>query len=150
MMIEPIFPKPSEVRRSFAHDNPIGLWKKAAVLRKSVPKRAHQGPPNKWPRQLDYEFLETCKELIASVPHPTNHLRRRKWEYRISRLRWSRGAYMDLRLYKDGHGTSVGILLHQDLLQAILPVMSRLEASMAMEDAREESQKAKIELHEYW
>jgi len=57
---------------------------------------------------------------------------------------WSRGSYLDIRLYKLGGPTNIGILLHLDIMSAILPEIIAAVRRMENEDTREPDDKAEI------
>ena len=105
-------------------------------------KRRHT---NHWPgTKLNYEALERCKEVVCRAEHPTAYYRHRKTEYRVSIMPWSRGAYLDIRMYKNGGPSPTGILLHLDVISAILPEIIGAVRRLENEDTRSEEQKAKI------
>lgn len=135
---------PGEVRKSFAG--------------KSIATRSKGGPrggkekriqhSNLWPRKrLDYAQLEKAKEFLCRVKHPTGYYKRAKdAEYRVSILRWSQGAYIDVRMYYAGHPTAMGLLMHQDVAAALFPELFNALRTVEMEDTREEDKKAKPEV----
>jgi len=140
------FPKPSEVRRSFGSDSNI-------ITRRPVlhqPAQKHEKRiqrTNFWSGgKLDYLFLERCKECICRIKHPTGYMKHRETDYRLSVLPWSRGSYVDIRQYKKGSPTSVGILLHLDVIIALLPELVAVVHRLEAEDTREQEQKANIEV----
>lgn len=132
--------RPAEVRRSF----------KAISVPRTPSRR--RGPAwvglstNSWPKgtRLDYEFLERCKEPVCRVLHPTAWYRHKQREYRISIMPWSRGGYLDIRMYGFGRPLKTGILLHQDVLEALLPDLIWAAKRLAEMDEREPEQKAKV------
>jgi len=143
--IKPVvkFTPPAEVRRSFTVDN-TGISERRfphPSWQKRNPRRT-----NHWPREmLGYAFLEKCKEVVCTVKHPTEwHKRRWHSEYRVSIMPWSRGSYLDIRLYKLGGPTNIGILLHLDIMSAILPEIIAAVRRMENEDTREPDDKAEI------
>lgn len=135
--------KPADVRRTFA--------KGSDSLRKSPigePKlRRTDKKTNFWPRRgkgkgVDYDFLEKCKEVVCRVKHPTAVSRHRDHEFRVSIMPWSRGSYLDIRTYKMGKPSGAGILLHLDVISAMLPEIIAAVRRMENEDAREPDKKA--------
>jgi len=137
------FTPPAEVRRSFMADN-------TGIAEKRTPhpnwQKRRPWKTNHWPREmLGYSFLERCKEVVCTVKHPTGwHKRRWNSEYRVSIMPWSRGSYLDIRLYKLGGPTNIGILLHLDIMSAILPEIIAAVRRMENEDTREPDKKAEI------
>ena len=133
------FEKPNEVRRSFAQDSNIARYRVPKGPGKN--KRVHR--TNFWPgKRLDYEFLEKCKEVVCRVSHPTGYYQKQDLEYRVSIMSWSRGSYLDIRQYKKDHPCAVGILLHLDIVSAMLPNIIAAVRRMETEDTREPEQKA--------
>lgn len=136
--------KPKDVRRSFSKTS--GLGKRAAPRPKTKMTRVQR--TNFWPRnRLDYDFMERCKELVCRVPHPTAYMKHAfKTEVRVSVMPWSRGAYIDIRTYRDGNPTGMGILLHVDILREIYADIGEALRRAESLDTREQEQKAKIEV----
>lgn len=100
---------------------------------------------NLWPGdRINYDFLNRCKETICRAKHPTGYFRHRDTEYRVSIMQWSRGSYLDVRMYKQGTSTPIGILLHLDVISAILPDIISAVRQMENADTREPEQKAEI------
>lgn len=127
------FRKPTEVRRSFDKDSKI--TKRRVPYAKNNP-RMHR--TNYWPgKKLDYEFLEKCKEVVCRVKHPNAYYKYKNNEYRVSIMRWSRGSYIDIRLYTGDQPRPMGILLHQDVITAILPDLVAAVHRLEAEDSRE-------------
>ena len=141
------FARPSEVRRSFSRDSAITRFRIPGYAYK-VPKEKRVQRTNFWPgTRLDYDYLERCKEVVCRVIHPTGYFKHKGKEIRLSVLPWSRGAYVDIRYYhKDGQQSPVGILLHQDIMAALLPDLIATVRRLGMEDQREPEQKAKVEV----
>lgn len=140
------FSKPTEIRRSFARDSNIA--KRGPARKQPGEKREKRiQRTNYWPGgKLNYEFLESCKEVVCRVKHPTAYMRHLDTEYRVSTMPWSRGYYVDIRQYKKGGPTSVGILLHLDVIAAILPDLIAAVHKLELLDDREPEKKAKIEV----
>lgn len=137
------FTEPREVRRSFAVDSAITANRKPRT--KINEKRSRRSTT--WPkRTLDYNYLEKCKELVCRLKHPTYYFKDRDAEYRVSIMSWSRGSYLDVRMYKRGGPTSVGILLHLDVVSALLPEIIMAVRQMENADTRDESQKNKLQV----
>ena len=140
------------IPRSFVTGN---LLKPRKILsRKTLQKQPWN---NHWPHgahgqtrsqtRLDYEYIESCKEVICRIPHPTWSQRHGyPKEFRLSLLRWSRGCYIDIRQYAGAQATSTGILLHLDVISALLPELITLVRAMEAEDIREPEQKAQVEV----
>ena len=61
-------------------------------------------------------------------------------------MRWSRGAYIDIRMYQQGSPKPMGILLHLDVMSAILPDLVMAVHKLEFEDERDQDKKAKIEV----
>lgn len=147
----PLFKRegPQEVRRSFEKNQlkdygqpPIETAKKRRNPRKHV-------STNQWPQgRLNYKFLNRCKEIVCRIPHPTGHMRYKGAEYVLSIMPWSRGSYVDIRMQYlvQGvlHPTGQGILLHLDVINALLPELIGAVRRMDNEDGREPEQKAQI------
>jgi len=77
---------------------------------------------NNWPKgHLDYAFLERCKEVICRIPHPNNWFKHKDRHYRVSVIPWSRGGYVDIRTYFGDKSSGRGVLLHLDVIKAMLP-----------------------------
>ena len=133
-------PGPSEIRRSWKNTEPVRKYR--VPINGANPRRR----TNHWPgKKLNYEALEQLKEPVCKIAHPTGYYKfSANVEYRLSKMRWSRGAYVDLRQYKKGHPTGVGILLHLDVILALLPDLVTLVRTMESEDFREPEQKAQI------
>ena len=144
------FEKPSTVRRSFARDSAPVEWRptdEAIPFKKSKNVQTQATRKRHWPKRLDYQFLEGCKEVICRIEHPTayyKHPGMGRSEYRLSVMPWSRGAYVDIRMYRGGRPTARGILLHLDVAQVLLPELVRTIHRMEAEDTREPGQKARI------
>ena len=137
------FVTPSEVRRSFAVDSAITSRSKPRT--KINEKRSRRSTT--WPKKtLDYAYLEKCKELVCRLKHPTQYFQFREAEYRVSIMSWSRGSYLDVRMYKRGAPTSVGILLHLDVALALLPEITMAVRQMENADTRDESQKNRLQV----
>lgn len=136
--------KPSDVRNSFAGKGPTKYH--TPNLSGSREKRIQR--TNFWPgKRLDYSRLEQLKEFVCRVKHPTAYYKRAKdAEYRVSILHWSRGSYLDIRMYYGGHPTAMGLLMHQDVASIIVPELFAALRTLEMNDTREEEQKAKPEL----
>lgn len=135
--------KPADVRRSFSGVGPR-TYHVPRVNPAKIP-RAHR--TNYWPgNKLDYDFLERCKEFICRIPHPTGYYKYKKAEYRLSIIHWSQGAYVDVRMYLNGGPTSMGILLHLDVIKEMLPDLVAAVRQLDNEDMREPNKKAKIEV----
>lgn len=139
-----MFFTPTEVRRSFEQDSRVTKWRVPRnAIRRSKEKRIHR--TNFWPgERLDYALLESAKELLCTIKHPTGYYKHGyDAEYRVSVMPWSSCGYLDIRQYRNGHPTAVGILLHRDILNEIYPYvldgLRRLDGS----DTREEDKKAK-------
>ena len=133
----------AEVYRSFAKDSNIRAFRHPQSKADRHEKRMHR--TNLWPGdRLNYDYLNRCKETVCRAEHPTGYFQHKKAEYRVSILPWSRGAYLDLRVYKYGASTPTGILLHLDVISAILPDIISAVRRMENEDTREDDQKAKI------
>lgn len=134
---------PKTTKRSFSNDSAIKKYRTPKPP-SSISRRTQR--TNFWPGgKLDYEFLESCKEFICSVPHPTAYYKHKGREYRLSILRWSRGSYIDLRMYTaDGKPTPTGILLHIDIADKLLPEIVDAVRKMVLEDTREVSQRASV------
>lgn len=139
------FVPPRIVRRNFNKGSDAITKKKKNLSRQRLGKSRAS---NKWPRgKVNYAFLETCKEVVCRVIHPTQFFRQSvQMEYRISIMPWSRGSYIDIRQYKLGGPTGVGILLHLDVIQAMLPELIATVRRMENEDSREPENKAKPEV----
>lgn len=136
--------KPSEVRKSFAQDSKIAKYR---IPRTPPARNKRIQRNNLWPgNRLDYEFLEKCKEVVCRVKHPTAYYKHQDSEYRISIMRWSRGAYIDIRLYSKGSPRPMGILLHLDVISAMMPDLLAAVRRLQVEDDREESQKPHLEV----
>jgi hypothetical protein len=74
---------------------------------------------NNWTRKrLDYAALEAAKipvETILYKDRPaTDKSPAYRREVRIALMPWSRGGYLDIRVYINGKSTGQGILLHLD------------------------------------
>lgn len=142
------FKTPQEVRKSFARDNQITKDRPPP----RIPKNKRVQRTNYWPgSRLDYEFLDRCKEFICRIPHPTGYYKNKGKELRLSSLSWGHGSYVDIRYYhrgRDGRvvGGPVGILLHLDMISALLPELVALVRRLEMQDPREPEQKASIEV----
>ena len=140
------FVRPAEIRRSFASDSAITRFRVPGYAYK-IPKEKRVQRANFWPgTRLDYEFLESSKEVVCRVKHPTGYFKHKGKEIRLSIMPWSRGAYVDIRYYTNGHQSPVGILLHQDILVALLPDLIATARRLEREDQREPDQKAKVEV----
>jgi len=134
------------VRRSFARDSGIVKWRVPTAYA-DPPKNRRMHRTNCWPGgRLDYEFIERCKEVVCRIAHPTNFYRWKKAEYRVSLLVWSRGGYVDIRLYKQGGPSPTGILIHQDVFKEMLPSLVEALARLEREDTREPAKKAHVEV----
>ena len=140
------FKRPDEVRRSFAIDSNIKKYRTpAGSLTHKKNKRVHR--TNFWPgERINYEFLERCKECVLRVKHPTGYFQHKQAEYRISILPWSRGSYVDIRMYKNGGPSPTGILLHLDVLSAMLPDLIATIRNLEVNDVRDPEQKAQVEI----
>lgn len=140
-MPDVIGPLPAE-ERTFAG----GKLRRRRVKREIVNTRGARCS-NYWPgTKLDYAALERAKELVCRIAHPTSHLKKKNLsEYRVSILRWSRGAYIDIRTYHHDKPTGRGILLHQDIASVLIPEVFYALRTLEQEDMREEEQKAKVE-----
>lgn len=140
---------PQEVRRSFERNQlrdygqpPIETAKKRKNPRKHV-------STNQWPHgRLNYGFLNRCKEIICRIPHPTAHMKHKGVEYVLSIMPWSRGSYVDIRVHYSVNGqlqpTGQGVLLHLDVISALLPELIGAVRRMENEDTREPEQKAQV------
>ena len=107
-------------------------------------QRMHRTNGN-WPtNQVRYEVLEKLKEVVCRIQHPNLYFRHFKQEIRVSILRWSRGSYLDIRNYRNGSPTGVGILLHVDIASKLLPDIVGAIRRMELEDSREDTQKQRI------
>lgn len=138
-------PKSEEMYRSFARAVPITERYVPRPPHQRHEKRMHR--TNMWPgEQLKYDYLERCKEVVCRVKHPTGYFQQKGAEYRVSIVSWSRGSYLDIRMYKMGQGTPMGILLHLDIISEILPEIINAVKRMQDEDTREPEKKAKIEV----
>ena len=131
--------EPKEPQASFAQNSGIAKYR--------VPKEPGRNKriqrSNFWPgKRLDYEFLEKCKEVVCRVQHPTNYYQKQEVEFRVSIMSWSRGSYLDIRQYKRNKPCAVGILLHLDIISAILPDVIAAVRRMENEDVREPDKKA--------
>ena len=141
----PSLARPQGTVRSFSlQKNPQKLkFHVPAVPGRTRIHRQHR--TNLWPAmRLNYQFLERCKELVCRVPHPTALYRHRKVEYRIAILPWSQGSYLDIRTYHNGSPTSMGLLLHQDVAEALLPDLVAAIRELGLRDTREPEQKARV------
>lgn len=140
--------RPADVRRSFTRGTRLFQHRQSYYSAGGkLPREKRFRRTNLWPGvQLDYGYIETCKETVVRVKHPTGYMRRHETEIRISVLPWSRGSYIDLRYYKYGKPTCVGILLHLDMIQAILPDLVGAVRRMEEMDTREEDQKSHPEV----
>ena len=140
------FIKPSVVRNTFERDS--------AVRIKNIPQASLKAKPNKriqrtnnWPAsRLNYEAMERLKQVYARAKHPTGWYRAQNSEYRVCIMPWSRAAYLDIRLYKKGKPGPIGILLHYDVISALLPYINHAVQAMAKFDTREPDKKAVIEV----
>jgi len=136
------FDKPADVRNTFADPK--------IASRKRIRPKAQKNPrmrSHKWPnKQLNYETLEACKEVVVRVRHPNTYYKHKNTEIRVSIMRWSRASYLDIRMYKNGISCGAGVLLHVDIASAILPDIVSAIRKMEMEDSREPEQKNKIEV----
>ena len=100
--------------------------------------------------RLNYEFLDRCKETVCRIVHPSGYHNKFKYdgvtkmEIRLSIMPWSHGSYLDIRKYYGDKSTSNGILLHVDVMAAILPDLIAAVRKMEAEDTREPEQKSKI------
>lgn len=136
------YEKPHFPRRSFAEN-----ITKFRTPNKSTRKRVRSHNTNYWPgTRLDYEFLERCKELVCRVDHPTALYTHRKVNYRVSILRWSHGAYIDIRKYYGDTPRAEGVLLHIDILGELLPEISAALRQLQIEDVRDDDKKAHVEI----
>lgn len=136
--------KPSAVRRSFERSSAI-VNKHIPVPKPSRNKRIQR--TNHWPgAKLNYEFLEKCKEFVCRIKHPTAFYKHQDSEYRLAIMRWSRGSYIDIRLYSKGTPRPMGILLHLDVVSAMLPDLIAAVRQLQVEDDREEDKKANVEV----
>ena len=123
-----------------AHDTP----------KPGIGNKRRQRHGNWFNGRLNYEFLNRCKETVCRIIHPSSF--HKKWYYkngshtevRLSILPWSNGAYLDIRKYFRGGAQPVGILLHLDIMSAILPEIIAAVRRMESEDTREPNQKCKI------
>ena len=137
------FTEPTQVRRSFALDSAI--TSKLKPRTKISEKRSRRSTT--WPKKtLDYAYLEKCKELVCSLKHPTQYFKYKDAEYRVSIMQWSRGSYLDIRMYKRGGPTSTGILLHLDVVSALLPEIIGAVQRMEDSDTRDEAQKNSLQV----
>ena len=97
-------------------------------------------------RRLDYNFLERCKEVVCRVKHPNAYFQHVNTEYRLSIMRWSRGAYLDLRKYRNDLPSGEGVLIHQDIWEELLPELIAAVRRVQCDDTRESEQKQKVEV----
>lgn len=135
---------PLDVRRSFSND--VAKIKQRKIARPK-PKARQHNRSSLWPvGRLNYEALERCKIHIVSARHPSRFMKYRFTEIRVSLLPWSRGSYLDIRHYRRGSPTGVGILLHLDILSALFPHIQRALDEMRYMDSRAEGQKDEVEL----
>jgi len=117
--------------------------------KKASKKAGYSKRKDCWSRyntHLNYEALEGIKEVLCRIPHPTGHMRLQNYEYRLSILPWSRGGYLDIRQYRNGQSTNVGILLHLDIMEAILPDIVGAVRTLAAMDGREPGTRAQVKV----
>lgn len=133
------FKTPKETKRSFAQDSRVRSYKVPYRSKVASPnKRMHRKKADFWPgNKLDYAFLEKCKEVVCRIPHPNAYYRHRGTEYRVTIMPWSRGSYLDIRTYVQGGPTGRGILLHLDIISAMLPEIIAAVRRMENEDGRD-------------
>lgn len=137
------FENPGDVRRTFERSSEALARRKSGAAK--LGKKSKKS--NFWPRgKIDYDFLEKCKEVVCRVKHPTAMYKYKDIEYRVSIMNWSRGSYLDVRQYKKGKPTGAGILLHLDIINAILPEINAAVRRMDNEDSREPENKSKPEV----
>lgn len=143
------FIKPMEVareyRRSFVRDqyHPSGTWEYRAP---GSLKRSPRANTSWTSTNLDHGFLDRCKEPVCRVNHPNPQMQRRGTEIRVSVMPWSRGSYLDIRQYMNGHGTGRGILLHLDIIKALLPNIIYAVRQMELEDTRDPKEITTVEV----
>lgn len=144
------FEKPSEVRRAFGRNSGLSKWyvPKAIYTQKTrSSKGVGKAGGSQWPtKRLDYEFLNRCKIMVCRVPHPTQFLSKMGVEWQINILPWGRGSYLDIREYRKGQSNPKGLLLHLDVMKAILPEIVQAVRQMELDDQREEFQKADVQV----
>jgi len=69
-------------------------------------------------------------------------------EYVLSIMPWSRGSYVDIRVHhlvgEKLNPTAQGVLLHLDVVSALLPELIGAVRRLENEDTREPEQKAQV------
>ena len=143
-----VIKNPREVRRSFE----LSSYIRPPRLQRPREYRDDQRAPRLrrsraggvWTtRRLDYNFLERCKEVVCRVKHPNAYFQHVNTEYRLSIMRWSRGAYLDLRKYRNDLPSGEGVLIHQDIWEELLPELIAAVRRVQCDDTRESEQKQK-------
>src|SRR3990167_5927701 len=138
---------PAEIRRSFEGEGPTKFHHPKPIAQRSGQVRNRIHKDNLWPRKrLDYSFLERCKEFICRVPRASGFMKHMDTEYRVSVIPWSRGSYIDIRMYRKNSPTGVGMLLHIDIASAILPDIVAAVRRAEELDTREPEQKTVVEV----
>ena len=138
---------PAEIRRSFEGDGPTKFRHPKPISERKSPSGRRIHKHNLWPgKRLDYEFLERCKEFICRVPRASGFMKHMDTEYRVSVIPWSRGSYIDIRMYRKNSPTGVGMLLHIDIASAILPDIVAAVRRAEELDTREPEQKTIVEV----
>lgn len=90
-----------------------------------------------------YRMCESLKTVRIRIPHPNWQMRlnpRTEMEWRVSVMPWSRSQYIDIRRYSGGNVTPNGILLHYDVMKAVLPHLIDLMAELERAETREPGQ----------
>lgn len=147
---------PVTIKRSFDSSSKIRS-RRYIISRESRPEARSGYIPRKlinkitrtaggrWPKNLlDYDFLDRCKEVVCRIRHPNGYFQHKDTEYRLSILRWSRGAYLDIRKYVCGQPTGQGILIHQDVWEVLFPELQAALREVQSQDTRDPEQIQKV------
>ena len=134
--------KPADVNlepaRTFAQRNDHAIRNHGQPTIRTQYNKRQGTRSTSWPNsQLDYAFMERCKEVVCRIPHPNGYMKNRGVEYRVSIMYWSRGAYIDIRQYSSKGSTSRGILLHQDVFAQMLPELIGALREVESHDTRD-------------
>jgi len=117
----------------------IGKYIQAAPIQPLTSKATVGGANGFWKKRknLNFDFLERCKEIFCRIPHPNNMMRRRGVVYHVSKMYWSRAGYIDIRTYVRGTATGRGIFLHLDVIKAMLPELIAAVRELEAADNRD-------------
>jgi len=134
-------------------DPSVHRARRGARTKTSVRKATAPIKPNKmnmkWKNNHDYTLLNTVSIVHCRIPHPNPFMGRdgKGIEFHLREVPWSGSQYVDIRKCHTKTGYyGKGILLHYDVMKAMLPYLLGLMQELEARETREPEHIRKVEV----